>query len=318
MDGENESSTSVIDVVENETPRVSSKFQINRDIIDSVSIENQSEELRALGITVYDQSKFEEGILRQVDDALEEQERQKKAANAKKPLVLRDATKEKVVDLPPKIQQETEKEKMVRLGQMTPFGTVLDTEHQSNVLTSFEKYLLEQEKLRSDKAKVTSKKGKTLKSAVAPPTLSPRKELAKKVTHSRNKKTLKSSPRKKSSDSEYIPSDKESPKAKLSTIQHKKRKKAVEGNGDTDDSDWEYSEDEDAPKKRKTKKSGQVIDDGNMNDYRERLAEFSNFQMENEDCEEFEGGYRIPLSIWNQLYNYQKVCTVFIVFKRIK
>ncbi|KAK4022360.1 hypothetical protein OUZ56_007831 [Daphnia magna] len=306
MEGESASSTSFVDAVENETPRGLSQFQINRDFIDSVPIENQSEELRALGITVYDQSKFEEGILRQVDDALEEQERQKKAVAAKKLLVSKDVAKEKVADVPPKVQQETEREKMVRLGQMTPFGTVLGSEHKTDGLSGFEKYLLEQEKLRSDKAKLTSKKGKALKSSVVPVRLSPGEHLAKRVTHS-HRKTTKTSSHKKSSDSEYVPSDEKSPKAKASTVQKKRRKKDVEENCNTDDSNWEYSEDEDTPKKRKTRNTGRVIDDGNMGDYRKRLAEFSNLPMENEDCEEFEGGYRIPLSIWSRLYNYQKV-----------
>lgn len=313
MEGESASSTSFVDAVENETPRGLSQFQINRDFIDSVPIENQSEELRALGITVYDQSKFEEGILRQVDDALEEQERQKKAVAAKKLLVSKDVAKEKVADVPPKVQQETEREKMVRLGQMTPFGTVLGSAHKTDGLTGFEKYLLEQEKLRSDKAKLTSKKGKALKSSVVPVRLSPGEHLAKRVTHS-HRKTTKTSSHKKSSDSEYVPSDEESPKAKASTVQKKRRKKDVEENCNTDDSNWEYSEDEDTPKKRKTKNTGRVIDDGNMGDYRKRLAEFSNLPMENEDCEEFEGSYRIPLSIWSRLYNYQKVSTKLRLF----
>ena len=140
-------------------------FQINLEIIESVEIENQSEELRSLGLTVYDQSKFEEGILKQVDDALEEQERLK---SSKKTKTTKKNASSAVNTLPTNgsqnITDETEKEKLVRLGQMTPFGTMLHGNKISQELTSFEKYLLEQEKLRKEKSKQTSKKGKALKS----------------------------------------------------------------------------------------------------------------------------------------------------------
>merc|ERR1711911_20360 len=49
-------------------------FQVNRDMISCIAVENQPDELKTLGLIVYDQSKFEEGILKQVDDALQEQE----------------------------------------------------------------------------------------------------------------------------------------------------------------------------------------------------------------------------------------------------
>jgi DNA excision repair protein ERCC-6 len=325
MEEPNENSDSVIISVGNETPRVLPNFQINRDIIESVAIENQSEELRSLGITVYDQSKFEESILRQVDDALEEQERHKKVNNAKKILTSKDVDKEKtVVDKPLKIRKETEKEKMVRLGQMTPFGTVLDSGGKNAELTSFEKYMLEQEKLRNEKTKVSSKKGKTLKSPASAVNLSPGKGLIERVTpKSQTNTTSKRGFQKNGSDSDYVPSDEASPKPKKpGGFQRKKKKKEKTENEkewNTDDSSWEYSEDEETPKKRKTRKtSDRIVDDGNMNDFRERIAALPYFETENQDCEEFEGGYRIPLSIWNQLYNYQKVCQEQLTIDVIK
>jgi DNA excision repair protein ERCC-6 len=313
MEEPKENSEDVVSVG-NETPRVLPNFQVNRDIIESVAIENQSEELRFLGITVYDQSKFEESILRQVDDALEEQERHKQAINAKKILASKDVDKEKtVVDKPLKIRKETEKEKMVRLGQMTPFGTVLNSAGKTTELTSFEKYMLEQEKLRNEKTKVSSKKGKTLKSPASAVNHSDGKQLVKKVTpKSQTKTTSKSGFQNKyDSDSDYSPSNEESPKPKKPGGHQRKKIKQteIEKEWNTDDSNWEYSEDEETPKKRKSKKTSErIVDDGNVNDFRERLAALpNNFETENQDCEEFEGGYRIPLSIWNQLYNYQKV-----------
>lgn len=303
-----ECSETLNDAEENNTPRTLPNFQINRDIIESVTVENQSEELRALGITVYDQSKFEEGILRQVDDALEEQERQSKAK--KKKLLPKNGREEQNLGEIVKKQEETEKEKMVRLGQMTPFGTVLGAGKITQELTSFEKYLLEQEKLRNDKAKSTSKKGKSLKSPAVVRNSSPVKELKKRnaIPH-RKEITKKHKPvfKTNGSDSEYIPSDEESHKPEVSTTSKKRRRReSNKEEWNTDDSDWEYS-DEEVSKKRCIKKPGRIVDDGNINDYHDRLAELPNFETDNQDYEEFEGGYRIPLSIWNQLYNYQKV-----------
>lgn len=304
-----DNSTNLTEPEENEVPRVISNFQVNRDIIESVAVENQSEELRALGITVYDQSKFEEGILRQVDDALEEQERQKKSK--KKAPSSKDERREPVVDEVVKVQDETEKEKMVRLGQMTPFGTLLKGGKITQELTSFEKYLLEQEKLRNEKAKSTSKKGKSLKSPSALRDCSPVKESRKKGVQVHKKELPKRCSTQqfgtKHSDSDYVPSDDELSKAKAKTTARKRKKKNADEEWNTDDSDWEYSDDEEVSKKRSIKKPGRVTDDGNINDYRDRLADLPNFESQNQDCEEFEGGYRIPLTIWNQLYNYQKV-----------
>lgn len=309
MDEIAETSTNLSEPEENEVPIVASNFQVNRDIIESVAVENQSEELRALGITVYDQSKFEEGILRQVDDALEEQERRKKSK--KKPPLSKDGRKEPVVDECVKLQSETEKEKMVRLGQMTPFGTLLKGGKITQELTSFEKYLLEQEKLKNEKVKSTSKKGKSLKSPSVLRELIPVKESRKKRAPVHKKELPNKGSTEKSnakhSDSDYVPSDEELPKAKAKTAVRKRKRNDVDSEWNTDDSDWEYSDDEETSAKRSVKKPGRVTDDGNINDYRDRLAELPNFGSQNQDCEEFEGGYRIPLTIWNQLYNYQKV-----------
>ena len=286
-------------------------FQVNRDIIESVAIENQSEELRTLGITVYDQSKFEEGILRQVDDALEEQEKHRQH-HKRKAVLPQDAEKEPTVSHVVEVSTETEKEKMVRLGKMTPFGTVINGNKVSQEMTSFEKYLLEQEKLRNQRAKIPSKKGKSLK----PPTVVPHSSLPKGETksfHPIRKKTPKKGEgiSKSKSDSDYIPSEEEA-KSRSKIHQEKKKRKRKETENDewnTDDSDWEYSDEEErtSKKRKRTNKNNRAIDDGNLNDFRERIAELGDYITENQDCEEFEGGYRIPLSIWNQLYNYQKV-----------
>lgn len=64
-------------VTQQEVENLESKFQVDLGKIESIAPEQQNEELWLLAITVYDQNKFEEGILGQVDDAIEKQERQK-------------------------------------------------------------------------------------------------------------------------------------------------------------------------------------------------------------------------------------------------
>ena len=264
-------------------------FQINLEIIESVEIENQSEELRSLGLTVYDQSKFEEGILKQVDDALEEQERLK---SSKKTKTTKKNASSAVNTLPTNgsqnITDETEKEKLVRLGQMTPFGTMLHGNKISQELTSFEKYLLEQEKLRKEKSKQTSKKGKALKSTGSS------KEKVAPVLQRSTKKTSSSSPNKKKNS--------EGPAGK--TRKRKKSKKDSEEEWNSDDSDWEYSDEElsNPSKKKKKNRPDRVTDDGNLNDYQERIKTWQ--QDDDIDCEEFEGGLKIPLVIWDQVIRF--------------
>ena len=324
------------DVVDGKTP---SAFQINRDEIESVAVDNQAEELKALGLTVYNQSTFEEGILRQVDSAIEEQERLK---NAKK-VVFKDPQKSNkskksenpVVNILP-LQEETEQDRLIRLGHMTPFGTVLNAKKNNQELTSFEKYLLEQEKFKNLKNKGISK-GKSLKTvsrqsstpepiSVLKKTPLPkkniaagnpsRKNLASKpsadvaplLTRNNKSKASKTS-RNNYSDSEYIPSDEEESWGKVKS--NKKRKRADDDDEwNTDDSDWICSEDEEKPREKQRRRKGRLLDDGNVNDYNDRLTAWKKSleeRYDDEDDEEFEGGFKVPKKIWERLYSYQKV-----------
>jgi cell division septation protein DedD len=266
-------------------------FQVNLDIIESVQIENQSEELRALGLTVYDQSKFEEGILKQVDDALEEQEKLKSLKKKSSIAGKKNKNQQIVCDVVPnKVHSETEREKLVRLGQMTPFGTMLTGNNISQELTSFEKYLLEQEKLRNLKSQHTSKKGKSLKN---PGTSK------EKVVHVLEP----TSPTKKKKKSKQFPDASSSRKRKSS-------KDDDEWN--SDDSDWEYSDEETPSKKKKKKKvrNDKVIDDGNMDDYELRLRDWE--LDEDIECEEFEGGLKIPSMIWDKVSDFQLMLLYYL------
>lgn len=133
------------------------------------------------------------------------------------------------------------------------------------------------------------------------------------------------------SDSDYFPSDHESPdliesendeniyigeKRKCVVKVRNKKKKA-------EDNDEVSSEDDIPSIKQKNMKSK---DDGNVNNYvkrietwkKERLKKKQDKILKGEDLdseeeeeqgyEQFTGGYKVPLLIWNKLYKYQKTC----------
>ena len=50
-------------------------IEISRKKIKSVPINEQNDVLKQLGVSAYEQDEFEEGVLQQVDEAIEEQER---------------------------------------------------------------------------------------------------------------------------------------------------------------------------------------------------------------------------------------------------
>ncbi len=73
----------------------------------------------------------------------------------------------------------------------------------------------------------------------------------------------------------------------------------------TDDCDFESHR---LASSKPRENSSHVIDDRNVNDYQKRLAEWKATCPDDEiPCHTLEGGYHIPLSIWDSLYNYQKV-----------
>ena len=255
-------------------------FQVNRDIISSIALENQSDELKALGLVVYDHSKFEEEVLKQVDDALQEQELQKEVTEGAK---VEPNTEKKTVAIEKIIQrEETDREKLVRLGHMTPFGTVLRSEESpAPGLSSFERYLLIQEELNSkkfsSKGLPNGNKGKSLK--ILPKNNPEKNALLTVKKEPKSKPCLTKQGLEKrvalhnNSDSEYLPSEDE---VKESTSKTNLRKRKSE-DWATDDSDWECSDpEEESQCTSKKRKSGQLIDDGRVIDYKERLALWSN------------------------------------------
>ncbi|XP_071515644.1 DNA excision repair protein ERCC-6-like [Panulirus ornatus] len=92
--------------------------------------------------------------------------------------------------------------------------------------------------------------------------------------------------------------------------------------------DYEWSDD-DVPKSKR-RKSCKAKDDGNLEDYVRRIEQWKKERLkmkqekilrgedldleeeEEEGYEEFDGGYRIPLVIWNKLYRYQRTCVKWL------
>ncbi|XP_064087778.1 DNA excision repair protein ERCC-6-like [Macrobrachium nipponense] len=158
----------------------------------------------------------------------------------------------------------------------------------------------------------------------------PRRVLSEKVSFEGGESEISHS--EDDSNSEYIPSDKESSdddgnlgekKSKVREIMDRpkrKRTKKVEIDND-------FSPDE-IPKS-KGRRSLKELDDGNIDDYVARIENWKEERLkqkhakilrgedldseeEEEGYEEFDGGYKIPLTIWNKLYKYQRTCVKWL------
>lgn len=133
------------------------------------------------------------------------------------------------------------------------------------------------------------------------------------------------------SGSEYVPSEGEEysseeekrfKKALATGIQRKTKKPLKRKYPDklpedwrSDDSDWDYSDEENSVSRKCRKKE---LDDGDIDTYNRRIRQWEKMKAatpsaEGEDSDgedkfyELEGDYKIPLSVWNRLYNYQRV-----------
>ncbi|PNF23188.1 hypothetical protein B7P43_G02730 [Cryptotermes secundus] len=266
--------------------------------------------------------------------------------------------------------QESERERKIRLGEMTPFGSVLDNQLKSadrshRDLTEFEKYLQSQAELekmqkggiKKKKKKKTlvnnaaieeevcgemngetdqkkgNKRNSPLKKSILLPKKRPKKE--KLGTHSSNnwwdqkkkpgKLLSEQTAQEDSEGSEYLPSESELKDVeesggciKISTKKRQLPVKRRQRQGQhqnpeewgTDDSDWDYSDEETRCKRRRSSKK--EIDDGNIEDYNERLKLWEEQRGRQAKAEqtgdhEMEGGYKLPRDLWSKLYNYQKV-----------
>ena len=227
-------------------------------------------------------------------------------------------------------EEETELQKSIRLGEVTAFGTAVQTTSFQGESSTFNDYVNEQ--IGHQQASQTVKKKRKDSSdsdsgfiEVAP---GPSRNRKSKIIPKRKQASLKE-------DSDWCPSDDddqpllkkqrvssesdfdEEPliKKKIKKVVRKKQRPVDSeeevGGWKTDDSDWEGTDDESDKKKKKTVrvKDG---DDGDQERYVGRLANWQAGRSKEEKrddgkCEEMEGGLKAPSAIWEKLYSYQKV-----------
>ncbi|KAK3909425.1 DNA excision repair protein ERCC-6 [Frankliniella fusca] len=228
-----------------ESSVVSTRFEIDVNQIQNVTVDDQDADIQSLGLTVYNQSTLEQGIWDQVERETRKREAQEELANVSTKLKLaeeqlkrvesakgikrsilqsaleepsqkksnktvlekhKDITNEKVKELQlkkAKLQaklnnkdsiekdqsaEESERDRKIRMGEMTPFGSTLSGP--SSDLSSFEKYLKNQQDLHKKmmsnilaKKKQTPKPKFTRKDTIE----KPERPLAKEKTDNHRK-----------------------------------------------------------------------------------------------------------------------------------
>ncbi|KAJ9577602.1 hypothetical protein L9F63_005789, partial [Diploptera punctata] len=286
---------------------------VDRRQIAEVQLVDETMELQTLGLSVYNQDTLEQGILHQVDQALEELDRRKLELQIN--AVADDILLEYLNCIRKMGQEENERDRKIRLGEMTPFGNALGDETPTTIrsnegLTEFEKYL--QRRKRRNLVHILVMSGE-IRSHSLVPTVEGGKKLTLSMIRDHKKKPGKLVSEETALDdsegSEYLPSESEIEEVKKEDIRKKQFYQDSEEWG-TDDSDWEYSDEESRAKRRRSTKK--EIDDGNIEDYHERLKFWEEQKArqpeeENTGYHEMEGGYKIHKNLWTKLYNYQKV-----------
>nr|XP_018903096.1 PREDICTED: DNA excision repair protein ERCC-6-like [Bemisia tabaci] len=348
------------------------KFSVDRSAISAIAQPDLAPELQDLNLSVYDQDVFEAAVLKQVDDALEREEAQKKVKIKK---VVKNEVKKEEGELSDENEEdekgenegsdlnagfvrpsnqlfstnetgtETEAEKQIRLGEITPFGTSIDGPSKSSKkpeMSAFEKYLQDQEKLRAKKP--IPKKAKTVVERSKDPLQ--RSVLNRSGTKKKRKKKEKLGTTKKAycpysesdpmasetstmylneeSGSEYVPTSsdassdeeaksyaalKESESKRPKPQRPVKKRRRIEYVSDssvhTDDS---FSDSDDDSKSKK-RKYGKELDDGDEFVYERRYRKWKKSPEaaeREENLHKFDD-FAIPQEIWDRLYNYQKV-----------
>ncbi|XP_025425310.1 DNA excision repair protein ERCC-6-like isoform X2 [Sipha flava] len=265
----------------------SNVININRNKIEAIPKTNQPRELQDLtGLTVYDVKHFEQEVLQQVTNEVDS-----KIIN-------------NIHEIPMTLRvlgtKETENERKIRTGEMTPFGSTdvfqMKTKSSEDML---QKYLSSQSKLS---ALVHKPKNKVLNTKVLKSNLN-NKESIEKPTKLSNK----------GSGSEYFPSTDSENDSDTGKIKSKKksnyshRKRKLSNDDYSNGSDDEYFDIRNCSSQYKT------LDDGIEEDYQYRLREYEKCNPEiatdNEDvfhC--IDGDYfKVPKEIWNSLYKYQRI-----------
>lgn len=221
-------------------------------------------------------------------------------------------------------ENETEQERKIRLGEMTPFGTVLQANQISAKESQVSKYLKQQEKLRKNFINKNARTANIESTPSASRVIQKYRKLSKKIplrteTVQSNKiKTVDSLLSdevplnyNESSGSEYVPSDNESNPSELEiddiplkrSRTTRRKKKSAELFSDDSESDTLPNE------KHFKMKVPKERDDGDEEEYERRIHEYE------KSCDtnriffyEFDNNnFKIPLNVWSILYNYQKV-----------
>ena len=190
------------------------------------------------------------------------------------------------------VQEETETERSIRLGERTAFGKSLKSHTESDGGESFRRYVQDQKALNQVAASSSSSK--------------PQREVkARRRTGEKLKK-----------------------RAREKVIRYEDEEEEEEEAGDvgagngTDDSDWGSTDDEGEPRSgrwrhQSSSRRRATADDGDRDEYLERLERWQEEQEEEEGAlrnssEQLEGGLRVPSSIWEKLYGYQRVCVQWL------
>ncbi|KAK9500480.1 hypothetical protein O3M35_001737 [Rhynocoris fuscipes] len=300
-------------------------LKIDVSAIQNIEKHEQATELQSLDLKVYDIDTLEKGIIAQVDQAIGQ-------TDAEIAVELEDG---EIV--------EDYYEKKIRMGEMTPFGTLLEDKNSlpdksktlkraDDCITEFERYLKHQAELQAEKHKSRKKPVKKIESS-----LKIDKQIVEKVKNKRSEKerekhfnnkdnnSWKSTINKKkkfkdksthSSGSEYFPSDeyhssddnKSKSKSKNRTVVRKKRKKhkkkeLLVSDRDSDSLEWDSSDSEEPLIKRKKLKE---MDDGDVDLFTERMKTLD-WKLGEDDLHTVCDNFKCPKSIWDRLYLYQQV-----------
>lgn len=263
----------------------SSVMNIDRNKIEAILKTNQPIELQDLtGLTMYDMNHFEQEVLQQVTND-----------------VLDDKTVFNSGEFPAMTLgvlgiEETEYERKIRTGEMTPFGSTDVSQKKSRSSEDMlEKYLVSQSKLSIMVHKPKIKTPSTKKDFKI--------QMKKKIPIKKSQE----------SGSEYFPStDSENESTIPVKIKSKKRSNNLKKCNQYSDKDYNNGSDDEyfEPRRSSQYKSS---DDGIEENYEYRLKEYEKNNPEiatdNEDVfHPIDGDYfKVPKEIWEKLYKYQRI-----------
>ncbi|KAL1461323.1 hypothetical protein WDU94_013230 [Cyamophila willieti] len=267
-------------------------FQINRDTIQSIDVTQEEGLGNIEGLTCYDEQTFEMGCIQQLEQHIhtdvEQGVPQWKTLQGE--------------------QEETEEERAVRLGEITPFGSRLGRK------TNIPKPSPPKRTFREKTIKRITKKNKRyVKEALGTETQERVHWTSRPGSQPGEQGTIDFD---EPSGSEYAPTDDELFSSdedfeyEYEPSKPKKIKIKQEPKSDEEydsEADW-YSSDEEKKRKKKNYKDK---DDGDEASYQRRVKYWEKSRPDAGHFEEFHKfdffGFKIPSEIWDKLFKYQKV-----------